>query len=768
MNMLQVKHYHASVLLIDEDPQSTIFLQSVPERTMADHFDIAHAGTLRDAKQHLGAQAVDIILLDLYLPDSSGLDTLRALIQLQLNIPIVIYSHRENLELAMETMREGADDFLSKSNIDERTLVRTLRFTLERHQLQSDLQSKVDKLSSGRHRLRHMLENLADAILVISDEGKIQFVNQAAEALFHRNRDELIGQHFGFPVIYDAMIEINIVAPNLSITFAEMRAVKFELEDSPCVVASLRDISELRNSYAALQESSGRIRGIFENVNNGIVTIDERGIVKTINPAAELMFGYTALEIIGKNVSRLVGGADSDKHDAWISAYIDSGERKIIGKKSRELSGLRKSGENFPIELSVSEMQLGEIREFVGVIVDITDRKETQNQLFQSQKMEAVGQLTGGIAHDFNNILGVVLGNMELLYESLPDDEEIKAYVDRAMEAIMLGAGLTKQLLAFSRRQELEPKVLDVNKLVMEMDKMLRLTLGEAVEIKTELGDNIDLIKADPSQLESMILNLSINSRDAMNGIGHLLIETSNEDLDSDYVELHPYANTGPHVCISVTDTGTGMPEDVLAKIFQPFFTTKAEGKGTGLGLSMVFGFVKQSGGHIDVSSEMGYGTRIRIYLPACDEVGAAIDSEKNELWSPHLGRGKTVLLVEDEKLLRETTTLMLKEQGYTVLSADDGPSALELLLDSPRVDLLFTDMVLPGGITGHELALKVLEFLPELPVLLSSGYSRDTIRGGRLFSFLQKPYTDQELYLAIGELLDTKGKRGIEHVQVS
>lgn len=604
-----------------------------------------------------------------------------------------------------------------------------------------------------------MLENRTDSILVISDDGIIRYANQAAEALFQRKRGKLVGQFFGIPAIYDETIEVDIVSSNLQLTSTDMRAVKIEFEDSFSVMVTLTDITKRQNSVSAQQESAACFRSIFENLDDGIVIIDEQGTIKSISPAAEQIFDYTAQELLGECISSLVlvGGNKSKQHDTWLSAHLKSDGNEGIEKEPCELIGIRKNGERFPIELSVYEMQLRERKEFVGVIVDITDRKESEKQLFQLQKMEAVGQLTSGVAHDFNNILGVALGNMELLYESLPNDNEMKAYVNSAMEAITHGAGLTKQLLAFSRRKEFEHEVLKVNKLIIEMSEMLRLTLGEGIRVNTKLSGNLDLIKVDPVQLESVILNLSINSRDAMNGNGSLLIETSNVDFGSDHAGNRPCTGVRSHVCISVTDTGIGMSEDVLGKIFQPFFTTKEVGKGTGLGLSMVSSFVKQSHGHIEVSSEMGFGTQIRIYLPACDQGEASVDSRASESWAPFIGQGKTVLLVKDEEPIQETTASMLENIGFTVLCAADGSSALVMLRNSPTVDLLLTDMVIPGGISGHELALKVREELPNLPVVIASGYSREAPRDGHIFPLLKKPYTKQDLRLILSQIFDSK-----------
>jgi CheY-like chemotaxis protein len=310
--------------------------------------------------------------------------------------------------------------------------------------------------------------------------------------------------------------------------------------------------------------------------------------------------------------------------------------------------------------------------------------------------------------------------------------------------------------LAFSRRQELEPKVLDANEFVTNMENILRRTLGNHIKIQTNLATNLGRIKADPAQLESAILNLAINARDAMPEGGQLLIETSNETFDAAYAERYADAQPGPHVCISVTDSGTGIPADKIKSIFQPFFTTKEVGKGTGLGLSMVFGFVRQSGGHINVYSEVGQGTRFRLCLPHTDDQPARAGNNSFPDAPLQTGSG-IILLIEDEAQVRETTALLLEDLGYTVIAAADGPSALQSLEVQPDVDLLFTDMVMPGGMNGHQLAEAVHQRLPDLPVLLTSGYPRDAFAEGRKFPLLNKPYTNQGLAQAIHLALDTK-----------
>ena len=338
----------------------------------------------------------------------------------------------------------------------------------------------------------------------------------------------------------------------------------------------------------------------------------------------------------------------------------------------------------------------------LGTVHDVTDRRRTEEQLRQSQKMEAIGNLTGGMAHDFNNLLGVVVGNLELARERLGDDEDLQELVSEALDAAWRGADLTRRLLAFARRQPLRPAQIDVNALVGDTVRLLHRLLGEDTEVQLNLGADIWPVVADPAQLESSLANLATNARDAMPGGGRLIIGAENRELDEDYAATHPEVVAGLYAMIEVSDNGTGMSAETIAQIFDPFFTTKEAGKGTGLGLSSVFGFIKQSGGHVSVYSEVGVGTTFRLYLPR-----AASDAAVPEIVTRRplaRGAGEIVLAVEDNPGMRRVLLRQLRELGYRVLECDRAAAALEILQREP-VDLLLTDIVMPGGLDGVELA---------------------------------------------------------------
>jgi PAS domain S-box-containing protein len=387
---------------------------------------------------------------------------------------------------------------------------------------------------------------------------------------------------------------------------------------------------------------------------------------------------------------------------------------------------------------------------------EIGERRSIEAQLAQAQKMEAIGNLTGGMAHDFNNLLGVIIGNLDLLTEQQGIGDRPRELAQEALDAALRGADLTQRLLAFARRQPLQPKRIDVNDLAGRIGKLLSRTVGETVEIRLDLDRGAWPVVADPAQLESSIVNIVNNARDAMPKGGLVMIATSNRHLDDDYAHQHAGLEAGDYTLIEISDTGGGMPPEIVERIFEPFFTTKEQGKGTGLGLSMVFGFMKQSGGHINVYSEPGVGTTFRLYLPRA--VGAADAADIQTPTAPERGGIETVLAVEDNAGLRRVVARQLKELGYRLLEAEDGPSALRML-ESDKVDLLFTDVVMPGGMNGYELARAAQARWPGLKVVLTSGFPETKLNGNgetpSHIRLLSKPYRKADLARTLREVLD-------------
>lgn len=502
-----------------------------------------------------------------------------------------------------------------------------------------------------------------------------------------------------------------------------------------------------------------RLRAVLDTAVDGIILIDAKGSILTFNPACERLFGYQPEEVIGRNVKMLMPPVYSENHDAYLDNYNRTRERKIIGI-GREVFGQRKDGEVFPIYLSVGEAKQDSESIFVGIISDLTDRRATEERLRRSQRMEAIGQLTGGIAHDFNNLLAIALGNLELMLElpSMPLD--VRELAMEAMRASERGAELVRRLLAFARKQQLEPRAINLNERLPETVQLLRRTLGEAVQIKTHAAPDLWDALADPTQVDDAVVNLAINARDAMPDGGVLTIETANTFLDEDYAQQHLDVTAGDYVMLAVSDTGTGMSPETAARALEPFFTTKPAGRGTGLGLSQVYGFVKQSGGHVSIYSEQERGTTVKLYLPRSTPAADGAVAERDRSGLPPRGN-ETILVVEDNPDVRRLVRRQLSELGYTVHEASHGPEALRLLRSDLPLDLMFTDVIMPEGMTGYELAALARESRPNLKILFTSGYTaigaaqeNDSRAAGPLLS---KPYRKRDLAHFVRAALDEK-----------
>ncbi|MES1199119.1 MAG: PAS domain S-box protein [Pseudomonadota bacterium] len=508
---------------------------------------------------------------------------------------------------------------------------------------------------------------------------------------------------------------------------------------------------------SAREESSVRLlRAVVDTAVDGVIVIDANGTVSMFNPACERLFGYKAAEAIGQNVKMLMPGPYQSNHDGYLANYQNTGERKIIGI-GREVVGRRKDGTTFPMDLSVGEAKSDNQTLFVGVIHDLSQRKRTEQQLAQAQKMETVGQLSGGIAHDFNNLLTVIIGNAEALSLRLKAREDLRRLSDTIITAAERGAELTQRLLAFSRRQVLQPLPTDCNLLLESMQILLKRTLRDDVELRIAVAPTPVIALADPGQLESAVLNLVINAQDAMPKGGLLHISADEVQLDEDSLadaEVKP----GRYVVVCVSDNGQGMSEEVRRRVFEPFFTTKDVGKGSGLGLSMVYGFARQSNGHVAIYSEVGFGTSVRIYLPVTEKTQSDTGAKTQARETP--GGAETILVVEDDSLVRSHAVATLEALGYRVLVAADSRDALAVLRGGARPHLIFTDIVMPGGATGWDLARQAREFVPNVKVLFTSGYPLETLADRAVLPvnahLINKPYRMADLARRVREELDS------------
>ncbi len=516
----------------------------------------------------------------------------------------------------------------------------------------------------------------------------------------------------------------------------------------------LIDVTERNNAERALRQSERQMRLIADSLPVLICYLDESGHIRFANRTFCEWYQCGNRNIDGEQFDSLLTPDMRDILNPHMAA-ANEGEDLSFEATLTYPDGKTREVETTCLALRRDD---GSVDGFVVMATDATERKATEAQLQQAQKMEAVGQLTGGLAHDFNNLLAVVLGNLQLLERSIKDDEKAVRRSRAALDATERGAELTKRLLAFSRRQTLEPKTIDINDLVTDMKTLLRRTLGETVELNMVCAEDLWLTKADPNQVETAVLNLAINARDAMPEGGKLTIETANERLDETYVAQFSDVEAGDYAMVAVSDTGTGIPKDLVAKVFQPFFTTKDVGKGSGLGLSMVYGFVKQSGGHIRIYSEEGHGTSVKIYLPR--ETTDTVDLEKTDkAEQPIKGGDETILVVEDDPAVRQMAVSLLEDLGYRVLEAENGADALAALQRNEGIDLMFSDIIMPGGMNGAELAIQARDRHPGLRVLHTSGYAEAAVtRDGKIGStnaLLSKPYRKEELARKVRRVLD-------------
>jgi PAS domain S-box-containing protein len=508
-----------------------------------------------------------------------------------------------------------------------------------------------------------------------------------------------------------------------------------------------------------LRENEERFRAMTESAVDAVVTADANGDIVSWNRGARAVFGHAPEEVLGTPLARLV-----PEHLRVVDA---SGRERIAPTdvtpapaRPVELEGVRKDGRAFPIELSLARWEARRGSFLTVIIRDVTERRQLEEQFRQAQKMESIGRLAGGLAHDFNNLLTVIGGHADLLHARLAPEDSLARRIGLIQEAAAHAADLTKQLLAFSRKQVLAPKVLDLNAIVAEIEPMLGRLIGEDVDLVTAPARGLGSVKADPAQIKQILFNLAVNARDAMPQGGKLTIETENVELDEPYTRLHADVQPGPYVMLAVTDTGVGMDEETRSRIFEPFFTTKAAGLGTGLGLATVYGIVKQSNGTISVYSEPGLGTAFKVYLPRVPESADTVPAE-----APAGARAgsETILLVEDNEMVRALTCEILKRYGYTVVEAEHGADALAIArrYHGP-IHLLLTDVVMPE-MSGPELVGRLAPLRPQMKIIYMSGYTADAIdHQGMLdegIEFLAKPIGVDTLVRKLREVLDARGR---------
>jgi PAS domain S-box-containing protein len=503
---------------------------------------------------------------------------------------------------------------------------------------------------------------------------------------------------------------------------------------------------------------SAELDALLSAAVDAIVVADSHGRIHRCNAAAGRLFGYGTDELIGQSINCLMPTTESARHDAWLEHHLATGEARIIGT-GRELEGRRKDGTLFPLHLSIgrSETPGGPI--FVAILHDLTRRRNAQAALERTQRLGAIGEMTGGIAHDFNNILTLVIGNLELASQR-DATPEVRTLLEDALEAAELGADLTARLLAFARQSRLVPERLSVNEAVERAASLFRRTLRAGIRLDLALSTEACEIHVDAPQLQSALINLLRNAEDAIGSEGVILISSDRVEVDEAYLAQEIDVTEGRYIRLSVSDTGTGMSPEVRRRAFEPFFTTKPVGKGTGLGLATTYGFVRQSGGHVTLYSEPGQGTTVSLYLPCALAAAPADAISPARTDTPLLGRGEAVLVVDDDAAVRRMTGDRLLALGYAPIMVSGADAALAVLSGGQDVDLVFTDMMMPDGRTGLELARELRRIRPDLPVLMTTGYAGEMLDVERVdgLPLIRKPYRQEELSNAIRAAL-AKGR---------
>ncbi|MGH7951346.1 MAG: PAS domain S-box protein [Limisphaerales bacterium] len=636
-----------------------------------------------------------------------------------------------------------------------------------------------EELRASQKRFRDLFENSPDAIFVEDLDGTILDANFAACVLHGMTRDQLIGKNAlndlipparreearrNFQQLADGKLswaESESLTSDGRVTPVEIRAGRIDFGDKPTLLLHVRDITQRRSAETALEGSEILFRSVWENSVDGMRLTDENGIIVAVNSAFCKFAGMEVQQLEGKSLTVIY--AESEDPEAMMERHREffrdrSGERKMEYRRTLH------NGRAVILEIADSFIELrGRPLLLLSLFRDVTTHRRLEEQLRQSQKMEAIGQLAGGVAHDFNNILTVIHGHASLLL-GMSDLGEISARsAQQIMQAAERAAGLTRQLLTFSRRQLIQPKYLDMNKIVGNMSDMFERLLGENIALKLNYSEASAMVEADAGMMEQILLNLAVNARDAMPRGGQLNVRISVVELNDADLHDHPDGRAGKFVCLSQSDTGVGIAPENMSRIFEPFFTTKEVGKGTGLGLATVYGIIKQHQGWIEVESAVGKGTTFSVFIPCAgdEETGA----EKSTASIAIRGGNETILVVEDEKPVRELIARVLETYGYNILEAGSATEALEIWSrQKNEIHLLLTDLIMPGDLNGRELAEVIWSERSDLKVIFSSGYSADIV--GKDFklepelNFLQKPYHPHTLALTVRRCLDALNSR--------
>lgn len=766
-----------SVLLIEDNPADARLIRELLRDVSGHQIEFDLASTLNEGIDHLAAGGIDVVLVDLTLPDSSGVDTCRSLQDSAPTVPIVVLTGLSDQKTALKALRHGAQDYLIKGDVDGATLLRVLSYAIERTQISRERDTALQALKISERRYRALFDDLPAIFAKFDADGNVLSVNRfGADYLGYETAEFVDG---GF---------LSKIADNSSVILEDLRK-SIRWRGQPRVAkwavnhcdgrriwlrATLRKVVAEGGSVRVLAACEDvttadmqerYLNAVLNSIRDGIIASDMRGKLTLINPATrELLPDIDGEPLSAEEWVERFALYEADGHTPFPAEELPL-HLALQGRvtTNRELTiGSPESAARRYVAASGQPMYDADGTELGAVVSvhDMTERHSFELQFQQAQKMEAVGQLTGGLAHDFNNLLAVIVGNLQLLNRALPDgDATVRRQLASAQEAAMRGSKLTRQLLAFARGQALEPRVIKLGEQIRDVKEIIERTLGRNIDIRLTIADNLGWVRIDPSLLESALLNLTINARDAMPAGGTISIKLANARLNEAYAAANPDAKVGEYVEIAVADTGCGMSKEVLGRVLEPFYSTKEIGKGTGLGLSMVYGFVKQSGGHLKLYSEVGHGTVVRIYLPRADEREVEQAKHDSAMVQSLPSGSETILVVDDDASLLEVSQALLENMGYQVIPARSGAEAIEIVDGEDDFDLVFTDMVMPGGISGIDLARAVRKRRPGIKILFTSGFT-ETIMFSQADTddralLLIKPYEEHELAVRVRRVLD-------------
>jgi two-component system, cell cycle sensor histidine kinase and response regulator CckA len=729
--------------------------------------EISHFKDLDSALENFEFNRYDLALVDLGLPGCVGSEAPMMIINENPTLPVIALTGSDDIRVIQKVLSVGAQDYLIKGRFDKDTLIRSIRYSIERKKVHDNLYAQ--KLFSD-----NIINTASAIIMVLDDTGRIISVNDFFRQLTGFRQEEARNKNFsGTFVTKEHREDTKLIVsasfsdrPDKSFVnsilkkdggsvwvewhFSVMKDNKDAVTGLLCVGLDMSEKMEAENQLKASEELLRKTESIahvgswiFERRTASMIWSDEVYKIFEVNPR-RFKPSYDILV-------RSIPEDDRINFDRAFKHAVNNGlPFEMIHKIKRTDGSLRTLHQKAEHEKDGS----GNSVRMLGMVHDITEQKELEEQLRQSQKMEAIGLLAGGIAHDFNNLLMVILCNCDLMLARSKKDDPMTEDIVEIKKSGQRAAELTRQLLAFSRKQVLKPQIIDINGVVNDLEKMVKRLVGEKVDVVSILNPEIGTVRADKGQLDQVIMNLVVNARDAMPKGGKITIETQNVDLDSDYIKKYSEVKPGNYVMLAVTDTGTGMTKETVDKIFEPFFTTKGLGKGTGLGLSTVYGIVKQSNGYVFCYSEPGKGTSFKIYLPVADEnVLNEIEVKQLEEMKPH---GEKIVIIDDEKEIREVVARMLEQEGFAVFIAENFDQ-VQKYYEKEKIDLLLTDVIMPE-MNGDEIGERILEKYPQAKIIYMSGYTESTIMDFSLLDknkiYLQKPFSRQSLVESVKEIL--------------